>query len=78
MKVSFKCPYVKSSTGDASRAPPSSDPFAEAYVDPTVVVDPPSSTSSDSFLRAMLDTVLTVQASHGQLLLDVLNEVVAL
>ena len=78
LKVSSKRPYVKSSTGDASRAPPSSDPSAEAYVDPTVVAVPPSSTSSDSFLRAMLDTVLIVQASHGQLLLDVLNDVAAL
>ena len=78
LKASFKRPRVESSTSDASRAPPSSDPSAEAYVDPTVVVVPPSSTSSDSFLRAMLDTVLTVQASHGQLLLDVLNDVAAL
>ena len=41
-------------------------------------MDPPPSTSSDSSLRAMLDTVLTIQTAHGQLLLDVLNEVVAL
>ena len=47
-------------------------------MDPTAAIDPPSSTSSDFSLRAMLDTVLTVQAMHGQLLLDVLNEVAAL
>ena len=41
-------------------------------------MDPPPSTSSDSSLHAMLDTVLTIQTAHGQLLLDVLNEVVAL
>ena len=47
---------VESSTSDASRPPPSIDPSAEAYVDPTAVVDPPPSTSSDSSLRAMLIT----------------------
>ena len=60
LKASFKLPRVESSIGDASRAPPSGDPFVEAYVDPTAVVDPPPFTSSDSSLRAMLDTVLTV------------------
>ena len=41
-------------------------------------MDPPPSTSSASSLRAMLDTIMTVKVAHGQLLLDVLNEVVAL
>ena len=78
LKASSKRPHVKFSIGDASRAPPFSDPSAKAYMDPTTAVDPPTSKSSDSSLCAMLDTVLTVQAAHGQLLLDVLNEVVAL
>ena len=60
LKVSSKRPCVESSTGDAFRAPPSDDPSIEAYVDPTVTVDPPPSTSNDFSLRAMLDTVLTV------------------
>ena len=60
LKASFKRPCVESSIGDASRAPPSGDPFVEAYVDPTAVVDPPPFTTSDSSLRAMLDTVLTI------------------
>ena len=60
LKVSSKCPRVESSIGDASRAPPSDDPSAEAYVDPTATMDPPPSTSSDSSLRVMLDMVLTV------------------
>ena len=47
-------------------------------MDPTAVMDPPPSTSNDSSLCAMLDTVLTVQSAHGQLLLDVLNEFTAL
>ena len=78
MKDSSKCPRVESSTGDASRPPLSGDPTAEEYVEPTVAMDPPPSTSSDSSLRAMLDTVMTVQAAHEQLLLDVLNELHAL
>ena len=78
LKASFKCPRVESSTGDASRAPPSGDPSIEAYVDPTAIADPPPSTSSTSSLHAMLDTVITVQEMQGQILLDVLNEVAAL
>ena len=78
MKASSKRPYIKSSIGNASLSPPSSDPSAKAYMDPTAIVDPPPSTSSDSSLRTMLDTVLTVQAAHGQHLLDVLNEITAL
>ena len=78
MKASTKCPHVESSIGDASRAPLSSDPSAKAFVDPTAVVNPTPSTSSASSIRTMLDTVLTVQAAHGQLLLDLLNEVAAL
>ena len=53
LKASFKRPHVESSTGDASRDPPSSDPSTKAYVDPTAIVDPPPSASSDSPLRAM-------------------------
>ena len=78
MKASSKCPRVESSTGDASQVPPSSDPSTKACVDPTAAMDPPPSTSSNSSLRAMLDNILTVQAVHGQILLDVLNEVAAL
>ena len=73
LKDSSKCPRVQSSIGD-----PSGDPTAEEYVDPTAAMDPPPSTSSDSSLRAMLDTVMTVQAVREQLLLDVLNELHAL
>ena len=34
-------------------------------MDLTAIVDPLPSTSSDSSLRAMLDTVLIVQVVHG-------------
>ena len=78
LKAISKRPRVESSIGDASRPPPFGDHFAKTYVNPTAAVDPPPSTSSDSSLRAMLDTVITIQAMHGQLLLDVLNELHAL
>ena len=78
LKASSKRPRVESSIGDACRPPPSSNPSVKTYVDPTTALDPPPSTSSDSSLHAMLDTIMTVQAAHGQLLLDVLNELHAL
>ena len=73
MKASSKRPRVESSIG-ASRPPTSSEPSAEEHVDPTTAVDPPTSFSSDASLRSMLDTVMTVQTAHGQILLDVLTK----
>ena len=48
MKASSKHPCVESSSGVASHPPSSSDPTAEEFVDPTIAVDPPPSTSGDS------------------------------
>ena len=39
---------------------------------------PPSTTSDDSDIRCTLDHVLTIQAAHGQILVDVLDEIRAL
>ena len=78
MKASSKCPRVDSSTGDASRPPPSGDQSTEEFVNPTVAVDPPPSASDDSSLRGMLETVMTIQAAYGQILVDVLAELQAL
>ena len=39
---------------------------------------PPLTTSDDSDIRRTLDHVLTVQAAHGQILVDVLDEIRAL
>ena len=79
MKASSKHPREESSSGAAPPPPPSlGDPTAEEYVDPTTAVDPPPSTSGDSSIRSMLDIVMTVQATHGQLLVDVLTELQAL
>ena len=36
---------------------------------------PPSTTSDDSDIRCTLDHVLTVQAAHGQILVDILDEI---
>ena len=36
---------------------------------------PPSTTTDDSDIRRTLDHVLTVQAAHGQILMDMLDEI---
>ena len=77
MRASSKRPRVESYS--VAPSPPSStgDTFAEASVDPTAAVPPPS-TSDDSDIHRMLETVITVQAAHGQLLVDMLDELRAL
>ena len=74
MKASSKRLRVESSTGVASQPPSLGDPITEEYVDPTAAIDPPPSSLSDSSIRSMLDTVMTVQTAHGQILLDVLTK----
>ena len=78
MRASSKCPKVESS----SVAPPSpsstSDPSTEAYVDPTAAASPPPSTLDDSGIRHMLETVMTIQAAHGRLLVDMLAQLQSL
>ena len=46
--------------------------FGAAATDADV---PPPTTSNDSDIRRTLDHVLTVQAAHGQILVDVLDEI---
>ena len=82
MRTSSKRPRVKP-FGVAP--PPSSfigDTMAEEFVDPATtaaVADvPPPSTIDDLDIRRMLETVLTVQAAHGQILVDMLDELRAL
>ena len=63
-------PLPPSSTGDA---------MAEASGAAATDVDvPPPTTSDDIDIQCMLDHVLTVQAAHGQILVDVLDEIRAL
>ena len=65
MKAGSKSPRVESSTGAAAQPPSSGNPIAKAYVDPTVAVDPQPLSLCDSSIQNMLDTVITVQATHG-------------
>ena len=80
MRASSKCPRVMSSSGAPPPPPPSSsgDPATDAFVDPTVATNPPPSASDVSSIHRTLDTVMTVQATHGQILVDMLTELQAL
>ena len=49
----------------------------KASVDPAAAVPPPS-TSNDLEIWHMLETVIIVQATHGQILVDMLDELRAL
>ena len=80
LRASSKRPRVETS-GVAPPPPPSStgDTMAEELVDPTAAADvPPPSTSDDSEIRCMLETVMTIQVAHGQILVDMLDELRAL
>ena len=55
IRDSSKCPRVESFFG-APPPPPIGDPAADASVDPT----PPSSTSDDSNIHRMLETIMTI------------------
>ena len=62
-------------------SPPSSTGADATETSGATAVDadvPPSTTSDDSDIRRTLDHVLTVHAAHGQILVDVLNEIYAL
>ena len=76
MRASFKCLRVESSLGVAPPPPPpsSGDLTADVFVDSTTAADLAPSTSDDSSICPMLDTVITVQEAHGYLLVDVLTE----
>ena len=80
MRASSKCPRVESSS--VAPLPPSStgDTMVEESVDPAIAATaiPLPSTSNDSNIQHMLETVMTAQAAHGQLLVDMFNELHAL
>ena len=77
MRASSKRLRVESS--GVAPPPPSSigDTIAEESVDPTVAATPPS-TSNDSDIQRMLETVMTIQAAHGRLLVDMLAQLQSL
>ena len=73
--------HPRSESSGAIPLPPSSTgaDTAEASGATVAVADvPPPTTSGDSDIRRTLDHVLTVQAAHGQILVDVLEEIHAL
>ena len=75
MRASSKRPRVKPS--DVAPPPLSftGNTMAEEFVDPAATADvPPPSTLDDSDIRRMLETVMTIQPAHGQLLVDMLDE----
>ena len=78
LRASSKCPTVDSSSSGAPPPPPppssTGDPAADAYIDPTAAAVRLPSTSDDSDICRMLETVMTVQVAHGQLLVYTLNE----
>ena len=80
MRESSKRPRVYPS---GTIPPPSSTSTtsSETSADPisaAVAVVPPPPTSDDFDIRRTLETVMTVQAAHGQILVDVLDELCAL
>ena len=61
MRDSSKCPRVESFFGAPPRPPPpTGDSAVDAYVDLTAVATPPSSTSDDSDIHRMLETIMTI------------------
>ena len=80
MQASSKRPRVESSSSAPPPSPPPSlgDPAASEFIDPTTAADPPPFALDVSSIHRTLDTVMTVQAAHGQILIDVLTELQAL
>ena len=79
MRASSKSPRVDSSSGAPPPPPPySGDPIADVIIDLTATTNSPPSTSNVANIRRTLDTVMTIQAVHGQLLVDMLSDLQAL
>ena len=79
LRVDPSCPRGASS--GVVPPPPSSIGVDTAEASGAVAVDadvPPPTTSDDSDIRRTLDHVLTIQAAHEQILVDVLDEIRAL
>ena len=79
MRASSKRPRVETS----GVAPPhpffTGDTTTEESIDPVAATTiPPPSISDDSDIQRMLETVMTIQAAHGQILVDMLDKLRAL
>ena len=73
--------HPRGASSSAVPFPPSFTGADAAEMFGAVAVDadvPPPTTSDDSDIQHTLDHVLTVQAAHGQILVDVLDEIRAL
>ena len=78
MRASSKCPRVEPSGVSPPSPSSTGDIMVEEFVDPAAADVPPPSSSDDSDIRHMLEIVMTVQAVHGQILVDMLDELRAL
>ena len=77
----FLYAFVSGASSSVVPLPPSSTGVDTVEASSAAAVDadvPPPTTSDDSDIRHTLDHVLTVQAAHGQILVDVLDEIRAL
>ena len=71
--------HPRGSSSSVVPHPPSSTGVATADISSVAAADvPPLTTSDDLDIRRTLDYVLTVQAAHGQILVDMLDEIHAL
>ena len=68
-------PSVSRGASSSSVPPPPSSTGAAETSGAAATDVPPPTTSDDSDIRRTLDHVLTVQAAHGQILVDILNEI---
>ena len=71
----------RGASSSAVPPPPSSTGVNDAETSGAVAAGadvPPPTTSDDSDICRTLDHVLTIQAAHGQILVDVLDEIRAL
>ena len=68
-------PSVSRSASSSSVPPPPSTSAAETSGATAAADVPPPTTSDDSDIRRTLDYVLTVQATQGQILVDILDEI---
>ena len=79
MRVGPTCP--EGASFGVVPPPPSSTSADTAEASGAASIDgdvPPPTTSDGSDIRCVLDHVLTVQAAHGRILVDVLDEICAL
>ena len=79
MRVSSTC--FRGESSGVVPPPPSSTSTDTTEASGTVAANanvPPSTTSDDSDIQRMLDHVLTIQATYGQILVDMLDEIHAL